>query len=86
MDLIEALVEVCKKLNLDCFEATVRLSQTDGPKLPRWTPDYIEKELGGKTLEKVWVCGPPGVNEMFDRTLGDLKEKLGLEAHQIDVM
>lgn len=43
LDLIEALVAVNKKLELDNFEAIVRLSETDGEasKLPRWTPDYI---------------------------------------------
>lgn len=86
LDLIEALVDLNKALGLDNFEATVRLSVTDGPKLPRWTPQYVESELSGKTLSKVWVCGPPAVNEMFDKTLGDLKDKLGLKAHQIDVM
>jgi len=86
LDLIEALVDLNKALGLDNFEATVRLSQTDGPKLPRWTPGYIESELSGKSLQKVWVCGPPAVNEMFDKTLGDLKDKLNLKAYQIDVM
>ena len=75
-----------KALGLDNFKDTVRLSQTDGLKLLRWTPDYIESELSGKSLQKVWVCGPPAVNEMFDKTLGDLKDKLNLKAHQIDVM
>jgi hypothetical protein len=42
LELIEALVKVNEKLGLDNFTATVRLSETDGPKLPRWTPDYIE--------------------------------------------
>jgi len=81
LDLIEALVDLNKALGLDNFEATVRLSVTDGPKLPRWTPEYIESELIGKPLQKVWVCGPPAVNEMFDKTLGDLKDKLNLKAH-----
>ena len=41
MELIEALVKLNEKLGKDNFKATVRLSETDGPKLPRWTPEYI---------------------------------------------
>jgi len=56
------------------------LSKTDdGSKvLPRWTPDYIEKQLEGYIgkLAKVWVCGPPAMDETFDKTLGKLMEKL----------
>lgn len=68
------------KLGLDNFTATVRLSEPDqnGAKLPRWTPDFIESELSGYAgnLSKIWVCGPPAVNEMFDKTLGALTSKL----------
>lgn len=46
LDLIEALEQVNRNLGLDNFKVTVRLSETDGgPKMPRWTPDFIEKEL-----------------------------------------
>ena len=72
-------MQVNEKLGIDNFKLTVRLSEPDfGPKLPRWTPDYIEKELAehaGK-IKKVWVCGPPALNETFDRTLGQLLAKL----------
>ena len=30
-------------------------------------------------MERVWVCGPPSINEMFDKTLNSLREELGLE-------
>ena len=43
LELIEALEQVNQKLGLDNFKATVRLSQTSGPKLPRWTPEYIDE-------------------------------------------
>ena len=56
--------------------------------MPRWTPEYIDQELTphASKIEKVWVCGPPVMNEMFDKALGNLISKLNLEAHQIDVM
>jgi len=78
--LIEALEQVNKKLGLDNFKAIVRLSKppADAPKLPRWNPLYIEEQLtpyAGR-LERVWVVGPPAVNEMFDKTLEKIKGNL----------
>ena len=36
----------------------------------RWDENFIHQEitkLGGKNIKKVWVCGPPVMNETFDR-------------------
>ena len=79
---------VNKKLGLINFKAIVRLSKTDGEKLPRWTPNYIEEELAPLSgqMKRVWVCGPPSVNEIFDRTLNSMKEKLKLSQEQIDIL
>ena len=91
LDLIEALEKVNEKLGLNNFKVIVRLSDPDKgeEKKPRWTPNYIEKELSqyeGK-LRKVWVCGPPAVNEMFDKTFNqELLTRLQLEKHQVDIM
>ena len=82
LELIEALENVNQVLGVDNFKVTVRLSETEGPKLPRWTPEYIEKELlvsQGK-IQKIWVCGPPAMNEMFDKTLGNLTDKLQISS------
>ena len=78
LQIIEALEKVNAKLGLSNFKATVRLSKTDGPKLPRWSPTYISDELTplAGSINRIWVVGPPAVNEMFDKTLeamtGDL--------------
>lgn len=45
LQVIEALEKVNNKLGLSNFKATVRLSKTDGTKLPRWSPSYINDEL-----------------------------------------
>lgn len=45
LEVIEKLEQVNQKLGLSNFKAVVRLSVTDGPKLPRWTPAYVESEL-----------------------------------------
>jgi len=59
---------------LDNFEATIRLSKTDdgSAPLPRWTSDFILDELSAKKksgsgeIQKVWVVGPPAMNQLFD--------------------
>ena len=85
LDLIESLEKICQAKGLDNFKATVRLSKTDdgSPALPRWEPDYINKELGvyAGQLAKVWVCGPPALNQSFDQTLGKSMERLQLSRH-----
>ena len=42
MAVIEKLEQVNQKLGLHNFKAVIRLSVSDGPKLPRWTPEYVE--------------------------------------------
>ena len=75
LDLIEALEKVNHKLGVHNFKAVIRLSQTDGPKLPRWTPEYIKEEMAplAGQIKRVWVCGPPAINEMFDKTFESLR-------------
>ena len=88
LDVIEKLEQVNKKLGLRNFKAIVRLSVTDGPKLPRWTPQYIEDELqplAGR-MKRVWVCGPPAMNEMFDKTLALIGHKIQLDKNSVEIM
>ena len=61
---------------------------TDGPKLPRWSPQYIEEELVplAGTIKRIWVCGPPAVNEMFDKTLAGLTTHLQVDKTDIEIM
>ena len=83
-------MRVCEVLGIDNFVSTVRLSKTDdGSKaLPRWTPEYIQEQLEvyKGQLAKIWVCGPPGLNETFDKTLGKLMLELNLSRDQVDIM
>ena len=37
-------------------------------------------------LKKVWVCGPPILNQTFDMALGKNKEALKLTTEQIDIL
>ena len=38
----------------------------------RWDPVFIRTRLNQADLAKVYVCGPPNMTEMFDRTLGEM--------------
>ena len=78
LEVVEALEKVNQKLGLNNFKAIVRLSRCEGRKEPRWTPDYIENQmtpLAGH-IQRIWVCGPPMVNQIFDKTLEKIKDKL----------
>ena len=60
------------------FELVLRISSKTKQ---RWDCEYIERQiqLHSKTdLRKVWVCGPPAMNETFDRCLDRLAGQYGL--------
>ena len=72
------------------FKLTIRLSEDiyAKKKPPRWDEKYIDAELtphAGK-IQKVWVCGPPILNQTFDMALEKFKEKLRLSTEQIDIL
>ena len=69
MELITALEFFCKKNGLDNFELHQRFSQ-EKINPARWDNSFIQRELcKGKPNEihKILVCGPPVLNETFDR-------------------
>lgn len=89
LDVIEALEGVNEKLGLNNFKAIVRLSNSDALfKPPRWTPQYIEEQLTPlkDTLSRVWVCGPPSLNETFDKTLEAIGPMINLKPSQYEIM
>ena len=49
---------------------------------------YIDEELYPlrDQIQKVWVCGPPAMNQNFDKALEDLQERLHLHHNQIEIM
>ena len=85
LDLCQALIDLNKKLHLDNFKLTVRYSEpkkdpgSDKVVKPRrWDKSYITEELypfKGK-MARIWVCGPPVMNQIFDQSLEELQEKL----------
>ena len=69
LELFEALDAYCKRQNLLNFKLFVRLSQ-EKVNPERWDENFIRQEIhkiGAKNIKRVWVCGPPVMNETFDR-------------------
>ena len=84
LDLIRMLEKVTNGVG---FKATIRLSNPgEGkPKMPRWTDDFIVdqfKDIDHDSVKRVWVVGPPVMNQQFDITLA----KMGLAKDKIEVM
>ena len=75
LDLCQALLDLNQKLKLRNFKLTVRYSEpkkdekTDQVVKPRrWDKSYIQEELyplKGR-IARIWVCGPPVMNQIFD--------------------
>ena len=92
LELIEALQKVNEKLGLDNFEATIRLSKTDdGSKpSPRWDAKFIQEELSDKKggdIQRIWVVGPPAMNQVFDQTLSkEFLERHNLSDKKVEIM
>ena len=74
----------------DQFKLTIRLScdifAKEKPK--RWDHNYIEHELTplAGQIRKIWVCGPPIMNQTFDKALGKMKEKLKISTKNIEIL
>lgn len=91
IELCEGLQRVCKKYEIDNFEFIPRISNEIKDKASsRWDFKFIDETLSRyrkqNVIKKVWVCGPPIMNEMFDKSLEELGPKYGINRHGIDVM
>ena len=71
LELFEALDNYCKRIQDTSFVLHLRLSQ-EKVNPQRWDANFISQEInkfGSKNISMVWVCGPPVMNETFDRVL-----------------
>jgi predicted ferric reductase len=74
-ELCESLHNYCSRNNMKTFTLHPRLSK-ERVNPARWDEKWIEKTLRSykaSDVERMWVCGPPVMNETFDRTLMDMK-------------
>ena len=76
LQLLEAFEQYCQrngKLNFDLY---VRLG-LEGKNLRRWNQEFVQDEMRKYNLseiQKIWVCGPPKMNEAFDRAFSELNQ------------
>jgi len=71
MELLLALEAFCKRRNLRNFELYQRFSK-EKINSARWDNAFLERELSRENpneIKKILVCGPPVMNETFDRAL-----------------
>jgi len=85
-------VKLNEALGCDNFKLTVRLSEdkerTEG-RPARWDLDYLKSQLEPHlphTIKRIWVCGPPIMNETFDKAFEKIGEEFGLTEEHIEIM
>lgn len=69
LELFEALDNYCKHNNYTNFELHVRLSK-EKVNPARWNEKFVLEEMAKfdpKEVNRVWVCGPPVMDETFER-------------------
>jgi len=67
MELCDLTAQLSKKLSKDCFEVRWRISSETKQ---RWNQAFVLAALRDlKKVEKLWVCGPPPMNEQFEKLL-----------------
>jgi NAD(P)H-flavin reductase len=89
-ELCTGLQKISERFGCDNFEFYPRFSN-DPKNSRKWDHEFIDETLaryskGDSKVKKVWVCGPPIMNEMFDRSLEELAPKYNINVHGIDVM
>ena len=71
IELCKALYECTQKMGLTNFDLKLRLQGG-----PRWDYDFIEEEMSKLgNAKRVFVCGAPSMNEVFDRAFEQLSAK-----------
>ncbi len=81
--LCEGLTNLCEKSGNKNFEFRLRLSNKNKA---RWDKDFIMKEMKAYAPVKIWICGPPMLNENFDRVLGENLTELGIKREDYETM
>ena len=62
------MMETLDSLNTSQFKLVVRLSDQ---KTPRWDKKYLDEQIS-KSVQKIWVCAPPLMEENFDKYLEEI--------------
>lgn len=65
LELCQGLADLNKERGFKNFEFRPRFSSESG----HWDTAFLKKELETLSPRKIWICGPPTMNETFDRYL-----------------
>jgi hypothetical protein len=87
LELLEGLRDVTKGMGLSNFHLELRFGNE--ARGTRWDREFIIRnvEIWQKEgLSKAYVCGPPVMNELFDRTIESLIQQNLLERSVIEVL
>ena len=86
LELLEALVDRVNSSGSVKFELNLRFSNQ---KSARWDKNFVSKQMEASkdNLERIWVCGPPLMNESFEKILEELCETYKINFRtQVDLM
>ena len=75
LELCESLHKYCVDRKLSTFKLVTRFSVGGTLRQRRWDADFIRAQLSSiesGELKKVWVCGPPAMSEVFDKTFSEI--------------
>ena len=75
LNICEALQKVNRKLGETNFKLTVRISKRwDGFRGEVWDEKFVNDNLSpyADKIKKVWISGPPGMNESLDKAFEKL--------------
>ena len=89
LNICEALSKVSRKLGENNFKLTVRISKRwDGFRGDIWDQKFVDEQLSpyAGNIKKVWISGPPQMNEQLDKCFERLSTKLGVYPHMLDAM
>lgn len=87
LQFLEDFDKLCKSKGWDNFKLVLRIS--DGMSRGRWDDDFISQaisKLRRENLNRVYVCGPPAMNEVFDRSLERLINRGTLRRSEVEIM
>lgn len=83
LDLLEGVMKLCKSKGNGQFQLVTRFSDE---KSARWDSKYIEQQLP-KKVTRVWVCGPPAMNENFEHIMRGQCRRLEMDfTTQVELM
>ena len=89
LNIAEMLQKVNLKLGETNFKLTVRISaRWDGMRGSVWDEKFVDENLTpyANKIRKVWISGPPVMNESLDKSFEKLSAKLGVKPHMLDAM